>query len=116
LAFSGREVAGVLDAAPIPIIAVRYSDADPRARHQGVSHHTRAALDATHRAVTVPVPRGAPDPGLGAHRLLEVDVPELVGPLAALGVTSMGRAPAEDPAFWAYAGAAGVAAARHMRA
>jgi len=28
----------------LPVLAVRYSDADQRERHRGVSHHTRAAL------------------------------------------------------------------------
>ena len=28
----------------LPVLAVRYSDSDPRERHRGVSHHTSAAL------------------------------------------------------------------------
>jgi hypothetical protein len=115
LAFTGREVAAVLSASRRPIVAVRYSDADPRSRHQGISHHTIAALDATGPAVAVPIPRGEPVPSLDLHEVVEVDVPDLVPALTELGATSMGRAPAEDPKFWAYAGAAGVLAAQRSR-
>lgn len=112
LGFTGRDVAGVLSVTPQPIVAVRFSEADPRPRHQGVSHHTIAALAATTARVTVPVPRGEPRPELGDHDVFDVDVPDLVPALTDLGVTSMGRAAAEDPKFWAYAGAAGVVAAQ----
>ena len=52
--FGGLEVAAVVDVAARlgcrPVVAVRYSDADPRARHRGISHHTSTALDmAAHR-------------------------------------------------------------------
>ncbi len=115
LAFTGREVAQVLDAARHPFVALRHSGADPRTRHQGVSHHALAALEAVHQAVVVPLPNGATDPELPRHRLVYVDVPDLLPALDALGVTSMGRAPAKDPTFWAYAGAAGIAAAGGSR-
>lgn len=111
LGFSGLEVADVLNAAAAldhsPVVALRYSDADPRDRHQGVSHHASTALRITHAAVTVPIPRGEPRPGLGDHTVVEVDVPAL----GDLGVTSMGRSQADDPKFFSYAAAAGVAAA-----
>jgi hypothetical protein len=113
--FTGRDAASVLDAARQPIIAVRYSDADERGRHQGVSHHTAAVLGAVHTRVTVPVPRGEPRPAVTGHHVIEVDVPDLIADLTELGVTSMGRSPAEDPKFWAYAGAAGAAAAGTTR-
>ena len=45
LAFPAREVATVLGASLDPILAVRYSDADPRPRHQGISHHTRSVVE-----------------------------------------------------------------------
>jgi hypothetical protein len=115
LAFTGRDAAAALDAAAQPIVAVRYSDADPRPRHQGISHHTQALLDAVHRPVTVPIPTGEPTPPLGSHSVVSVEVPDLLPSLTTLGVTSMGRAPNEDPRFWAYAGAAGVAAAGRSR-
>lgn len=97
LGFSGVEVAAVLDATAalggVPIIALRYSDADPRDRHRGISHHSRTALELTHADPVVPVPG-------------EVTVPDIELP-----ATSMGRGPADDPGFYAYAGAAGAAAA-----
>ncbi len=115
LAFTGREVAPVLDVARQPIVAVRYSEADPRPRHQGVSHHTIAALEATTRPVAVPVPSGEPALAVGHHDVVEVDVPDLSEALADLGVSSMGRPAADDPKFWTYAGAAGVLAAQRSR-
>lgn len=120
LGFGGLEVAAVVDAASgfgaRAIVAVRYSDADVRERHQGVSHHTRTALGRAHVAALVPVPRGepAPPPHGDLHTVVEVDVPDMGALLAAgrLSVTTMGRGPAEDPGFFRYAGAAGVAAAQ----
>ena len=113
LGFGGLEVAGVIVAAAQlmaqPIIAVRYSGADARDRHQGVSHHTRTSLEMAGWTTVVPIPRGEPDPGLGPekHRLVEVDVPDFDFP-----VTTMGRTQAEDPEFFRYAAAAGLAAAQ----
>ena len=119
--FSGLEVAGVLDAAKSLgnrcIVAARWSDADPRPRHHGLSHHTSTALALTRAEATVPVPSGAPHPELVGHTVVEVDVPD-VGTLfekAGLDVRTMGRSPAEDPGFFAYAGAAGVLAATRTR-
>jgi hypothetical protein len=95
--YSSVEVAAVLDTASVlggaPIIALRYSDADPRERHRGVSHHSLTALTLVRTHVDVPLP--------GDFDLPEVDFP----------VTSMGRGPAEDPGFFAHAAAAGAAAA-----
>lgn len=117
LGYSGLEVGSILDGAAalghLPIAAVRYSGADARARHQGVSHHTHTALTRFTRApVTVPIPRGAARPDLGHHLVLEVDIPDVPALLAARGleVTTMGRDPDEDPEFYRYAAAAGVAA------
>ncbi|MDP9071045.1 MAG: DUF3866 family protein [Actinomycetota bacterium] len=117
LGFSAVDVAGVVDAAggigAHPIVAVRYSDADPRPRHRGVSHHVRTALSLARTPALVPVPRGRPLPDLPGHEVVEVDVPDVPALLRAAGlsVTSMGRGPHDDPEFYAYAGAAGVAAA-----
>ena len=107
-----------------PVAVVRASFADPRLRHQGVSHHTTTALTLGTRArVTVPVPAGRfearlrtdLDGGgvLDRHRVLAVEVPD-VGPLLAghgLRVTTMGRGPDDDPVAFAAAAAGGVAAA-----
>ena len=107
--FGGVEVAGVLDAAAhlggTPIIAVRYSDVDSRDRHRGVSHHTTTSLALAGIRPLVPVPRGARDPALGD--VVDVDVPDDLD----FGGTTMGRGPADDPGFFAYAAAAGVLAA-----
>ena len=42
----------------MPILAVRASERDPRARHHGVSHHTRAVLELCLGEVIVPWPAG----------------------------------------------------------
>ena len=108
------EVATIVDTAGAsagsPIVALRVSDADTRARHRGISHHSLVALDrATHRCV-VAVPRGGERPATH-HDVVEVDVPPLDTLLAGLEVTTMGRGLAEEPSFFAYAAAAGIAAA-----
>jgi hypothetical protein len=109
--FSALEVADVLNTAQAlghtPIVALRYSEADPRERHRGISHHARTVLDTTLATAVVPIPRGEPVPDVGRHEIVEVDVPDL----GDLGVRSMGRTQADDPKFFAYAAAAGVAAA-----
>jgi hypothetical protein len=98
LGFGGMEVAGVIDATARlggrPIVAVRYSGSDPRPRHRGRSHHTTTALEqASHPALAPAPPEGWAGPDVG-------------------GVTTMGRTQAEDPEFFRYAGAAGLAAAQ----
>jgi hypothetical protein len=121
IGFSGLEVAAILQAAEssyyLPIVALRWSDADPRERHRGLSHHSVTALRETPATAVVPIPKGAPRPNVGDHEVVEVDVPD-VGALfenAGLDVRTMGRTPAEDPGFFAYAGAAGVLAAERLR-
>ena len=122
LGFSGMEVVHIVAAATIlgetPFIAARYSDADERPRHRGISHHLHSVLDGIDSLgelsikVTVAVPTGVAYPRLEA-RTAEVDVPDVAALLAEAGVevTTMGRTPAEDPGFFTWAGAAGVAAA-----
>ncbi len=110
------EVAGILDAAAAlggcPIAALRMSDGDSRARHQGVSHHSRTALDLTRSSVLV----AAPHEGAFEHARHDVRVispPPMAELLADAGitVTSMGRGPGEDPLFFSAAGSAGTLAA-----
>ena len=114
---SGLDVATVVNAtigqSGRAIVSVRYSDADPRPRHRGVSHHTLSALALARPGALVPVPRHQPRFEAMGHDVVEVDVPDVPALLAASGleVTSMGRGPADDPRFYAYAGAAGAAAA-----
>jgi len=81
----------------LPVLAVRTSDADPRDRHRGVSHHARAVLDLILGDVAVP----ADEDGTGWEDAC-----------AGLPLSHMGRGPAEDPAFFRAAYAAGVAARR----
>jgi len=128
LGYSAFEVGAVISAAALlggrPVATLRFSLADPRLRHQGVSHHSRTALAlGTQERATIGVPRGPFDERVRAdldaagvadrHRILGVEDPGIPGLLDALGltVTSMGRGPADDPGFYAVAGAAGTAAA-----
>ena len=86
-----------------PVLCVRMSDGDARERHQGASHHTSTVLDLV-RAPTA-WPRRRPPTWRSCPTLRPI--------LEALGVTvtTMGRGPAEDPAFFeACASAAAVAA------
>lgn len=98
LGFSGAEVASVVDAAARlggrPVVAVRFSGADPRARHRGRSHHTTTALELASNPAEAPVP----DDGWE-------------GPLVG-DVTTMGRGQGDDPEFFRHAAAAGRRAAQ----
>lgn len=74
------------------VIAPRVSEADPRERHRGLSHHTRAVLDLCLGEVLVP------------------DDPEPEGwrdSCEGLPLSHMGRGPGDDPSFFAAAFAAG---------
>jgi hypothetical protein len=78
-----------------PILAPRVSEADPRERHRGVSHHTRAVLDVCLAEPAVPAdlePEGWREACDG------------------LPLAHMGRGPDDDPAFFAAAYAAGLLA------
>ena len=113
---SALEVATAIDAADamggVPVVAVRWSDADTRERHTGVSHHTVTALGHAHCRVRVAIPRGGDKAWADGHDIVEVDVPDMNALLNGVAVTTMGRGPDEDPGFFRYAGAAGVAAAQ----
>lgn len=128
LGYSALEVGAVLDAADLlggrPIATLRYSDADPRLRHQGVSHHSTTALTLGTRArVGIGVPAGPWTDRVHAdlraggltdrHQVVVVPDADVAGQLARRGVrvTSMGRGPEDDPGFYAVAGAAGTLAA-----
>jgi len=110
------EVATILDTAAAldgqPVMCLRVSEGDQRERHRGVSHHSRTVLDLVHAPVTV-----AAHPLLGARGrvdAVEVDEPDTPALLEAQGlrVTTMGRGPEQDRAFFQAAGAAGALAAR----
>ena len=126
LGFGALEQAAVLDAVEwlggTPIACLRYSDADARDRHRGLSHHSVTVLArATRARAVVAVPDSVPavaealaETGIeGRHQVTTVSVPDVVSLLAAadIEVTTMGRDAAQEPGFFAVAAAAGVAAA-----
>jgi uncharacterized protein DUF3866 len=80
-----------------PVLAVRTSDADPRERHRGVSHHARAVLDLCLGEVVVPE---------------EAQGEGWEDACRGLPLSHMGRGPEEDPGFFRAAYAAGVVARR----
>lgn len=109
-----------------PVVCLRVSFADTRERHRGVSHHSLAALTRIALApAVVALPTLSEEysdairadlakAGVGErHTLLtsaegSVDAP----PMQGIHVTTMGRGPSEDPAFFAAAFAAGEIASR----
>jgi Protein of unknown function (DUF3866) len=108
-----------------PVASLRISDADPRDRHRGISHHSLTAYGrvALARAdVVLPdLPgdfgadvRAAAEPLGTRHNLVTVDVAGLREALAASPVplSTMGRGLDEDLAYFLAAGAAGRHAAR----
>jgi hypothetical protein len=88
-----------------PILAVRYSEGDPRERHRGLSHHTRAVLALAGEA-EVGWPQGLSTPE-GLDDALPVDVTGWEDDCAGLPLSHMGRGAADDPWFFAVAFAAG---------
>lgn len=106
-----------------PVACLRLSFADDRPRHRGVSHHSITALARVALArARVAVPALPPEQAavlegaLADARVWErhdrTDVP--AGPLPdtrGVRVRTMGRGPADDPAFFAAAAAAGTVAA-----
>jgi len=90
------------------VLVARMSSTDPRARHRGLSHHTRTVLELLLAPVTVAVPAGEEVDRPGAHEWVQ-RAADLDGYLAtSLPSRSMGR---EDPLFFASALAAGGALA-----
>lgn len=115
--YSGIEQAHILDTTKalggVSVAIVRMSSADKRARHQGISHHTRTALDLAYSRCLVPVPTGADASGLPPGHIVQ-SVPNTQSALdllaeSGIAVTTMGRTPAEDPLFFQAAAAAGLA-------
>jgi hypothetical protein len=80
-----------------PVLAVRSSEADPRERHRGVSHHAQTVLELALAEIAVPE---AAD-GEGWAEACD-----------GLPLSHMGRGADEEPAFFRAAYAAGVAARR----
>ena len=112
-----------------PVASLRISEADPRPRHRGISHHSLTSYGrvALARAdVAVPELPGefgkqvtAQAAPLGErHQLVSVPVDGLMEPLAGCPVrlSTMGRGLAEDGAYFLAAAAAGRHAARLLQA
>ncbi len=117
------EVAPIVEAAhrlgARPIVALRVSSGDQRARHRGVSHHTITALEMSSNA-DLAVPVGDEDlmseiseATRQRHRTVPVIIPDPEEILAhyGLAVLTMGRGPGSDRAFFRFGAAAGVRAA-----
>ncbi len=122
--FSGVAAGEAINAAATlggrPVGSLRISEADERARHQGVSHHSLTAYGRVAvAAADIPVPLL---PGVFGddiveqaeslsppHRLVRVDVGDLRAALEASPVTlsTMGRGVDDDPAAFLSAAAAG---------
>jgi hypothetical protein len=92
-----------------PILCARVSDADPRERHLGVSHHTRAVLSLCLGEVVVAWPASRDAPEWLTPRA-EVDTSGWRQACEGVPLSHMGRGPDEDPAFFEAAYAAGVLA------
>ncbi|NAZ80535.1 DUF3866 family protein [Kineococcus sp. R8] len=134
--FSGVAAGEALNAAAVlggrPVAALRVSEADPRPRHRGLSHHSATAVGRVALApCDVPVPAGGGpfDAGVreqaarlcapaGRHRLVAVPTHGLDAALAAspVGLSTMGRGPAEDRASFLAAAVAGRHAAHLLSA
>jgi hypothetical protein len=119
LGTTALEVAAILDVSAAlggtPIAVLRMSDADPRERHRGVSHHSRTALDLTRTSVLVACPAEAAYHH-DHHDVRVVDGPDVGALLADRGlrVTTMGRGPDQDRLFFRATAAAGALAAQHL--
>jgi hypothetical protein len=125
---SGNALNAAATLAGRPVASLRISFADERERHRGLSHHSRTILQhVAGPGVNVAVPALEVDAQRDAvwdalrdarleerHQLVEVDGAPALAELERRGVEidSMGRSPADDPAFFLAGGAAGILAAR----
>lgn len=93
------------------LISPRLSSADPRARHRGLSHHTRTVLGLLLAPVDVAIPEGEPEIEAalaGSRHRLRPAPADLAGyAVSGLPTTTMGRTIEEDPLFFAAPLAAG---------
>jgi len=117
---AGEAVNAVATLGGRPVGSLRISDADPRTRHQGISHHSRTAYG---RVALAPADIVVPEleeplasaveadlAGFGArHRVVRVPAAGLLDALRAAPVTlsTMGRGLDEDLAYFVAAAAAG---------
>ena len=116
--FSGVAAGEAVNAAAAvgarPVAVLRMSQADPRPRHRGVSHHSTTAYGRVALAAAdVVVPRSYAelvDPApFSRHRLVEVDDGDLLDVLRPWSplLSSMGRGLDDDPVAFVAAAAAG---------
>lgn len=135
--FSGVAAGEAVNAAGVlggrPVACLRVSGADPRPRHRGISHHSLTAYGRVALLpADVPVPHMDADvaggdfddllrrqaatlgPPQGRHTVVEVGTDGLLEALAAspVGLSTMGRSLAQDPAAFLAAAVAGRHAAR----
>jgi hypothetical protein len=133
--FSGVAAGEAINATAVlggrPVAGLRVSQADPRPRHRGVSHHSLTAYGRVALApadVVVPVLDGPLGQQVrdqaqvlgsptGRHRLVEVGTDGLIDALDGCPVplSTMGRGLADDPAAFLAAAAGGVHAGRLVR-
>jgi hypothetical protein len=103
-----------------PVGSLRVSEADPRERHRGISHHSLTAYGRVALAAAdIVVPdlpgefgarlRAEAAPLASRHRLVQVDVAGLIDELRAcpVSLSTMGRDLDADPAYFLAAAAAG---------
>jgi hypothetical protein len=88
-------------------LCMRVSEADPRGRHRGLSHHSATVLRLARTRPVVPLPVEFADGVEGATVVEPPEVAKVLESLDLAVITSMGRGPADDPAFFAAAGSAG---------
>lgn len=126
--FSGTACGETINAVHVlggrPIATLRVSAADPRERHQGLSHHSLTAYGRVALAPAIIPISTAGTPGVMAdvaahlsafiekgHTIVEVDTAPVHQVLSAdTSLRSMGRSYADDPDPFIYAAAAGMAA------
>jgi hypothetical protein len=89
------------------VLALRVSERDPRDRHLGVSHHSRAVLSLVDGSCDVAWPVGCPIDDPISAGAMPVDVSDWREACAGLTLSHMGRGPDDDPWFFAAAFAAG---------
>jgi hypothetical protein len=97
------------------VLVARMSSGDPRARHRGLSHHTRTVLELLLAQVTVALPAGVeaaeldglPPASLARHDWRSVAVDTDAFAASGLAADTMGRGVDEDPLFFGAALAAG---------
>jgi Protein of unknown function (DUF3866) len=89
------------------VLALRISEHDPRERHRGVSHHSRAVLELARADCDVAWPAGCPFDDAITERATAVGVEDWRDACAGLPLSHMGRGAEDDPWFFAAAFAAG---------